>query len=188
MSRLSFFREKEELQRQCALQAPSLYLLVLCYWWVGRFNTLNAIPKETELTPHFRSTDSSGWKKIPRPIPLASKVQLAASGHRTVPGKKHNCLLCLSLLSPPGHTGADHLPAIISRQELTCFRFITHGVLHCRALQTDLGTAPKHQERKVRSGQESIIHAGSTSKQTPKAAALGEDRPQIQILEWLHPV
>lgn len=72
----------------------------LHYWWVGRFNTLNAIPRETELTPHFHSTNSSGWKKIPRHSPLASKLQLAASGHRTVLGKKHNCLLCLSVPPP----------------------------------------------------------------------------------------
>lgn len=144
----------------------------LHYWWVGRFNTLNAIPRETELTPHFHSTNSSGWKKIPRPIPLASKLQLAASGHRTVLGKKHNCLFCLSVPppSPRAHRNRSSPVPSPDRSWLVPGSLCT-GVLHCRALQIDLGTAPKHQERKVKSGQESIIHAGSTSKQTPKAAA-----------------
>lgn len=125
----------------------------LHYWWVGRFDTLNAIPRETELTPHFHSTNSSGWKKIPRPIPLASKLQLAASGHRTVLGKKHNCLLCLSV-PPPRHTAADHLRAI-SWQELTCSRFIT---CHSSALQSSAdrfghSTQTSRKKSHIRSGE-----------------------------------
>lgn len=44
----------------------------------------------------------------------------------------------------------------------------TPGALCCTALQSDLGTVPKHQERKVSSGQESIICARSLSRQTPR--------------------
>lgn len=119
----------------CSAGSVSLFACssaALRYWWVERFYTLNAIPRETELTSHFHCINSSGWKKIPHPILLASRSQLADSGHRTVLGKKHNCLLCLSLLlsshpvlHPPWHIWADQLTTI-SWQELTCFRFIRH--------------------------------------------------------------
>lgn len=123
---------------------------------MGRFNTLNAIPKETELTPHFRSTDSSGWKKIPRPIPLASKVQLAASGHRTVPGKKHNCLLCLSVppLSPRAHgsrsSPCHHLP---TGADLFQVHYAWSSALQSSADRFGHSTQTPRKKSQIRSGE-----------------------------------
>lgn len=128
----------------------------LRYWWVGHFNTLNAIPRETELTPHFHSTNSSGWKKIPRPTPLASKLQLAASGHRTVLGKKHNCLLCLSVPppSPRAHRSWSSPCHLLTGADL-CFRFITHrsSALQSSADRFGHSTQTSRKKCQIRSGE-----------------------------------
>lgn len=116
MLRFSSFKEKE-LQTRCALQALSLYLLALQQLFVmdgwDFFYTLNTNPRETDLTSHFHCINSSGWKKIPHPILLASKLQLADSGHTTVLGKKHNCLPRLSVpplvLSPSPPSPTAHM-------------------------------------------------------------------------------
>lgn len=147
----------------------------LCYWWVGRFNTLNAIPRATELKNSSFSQHGFIWLGRKYPALFLWPANCSWQPQDTGQSWGRNTTVypvCVSLLPPPGHTGADNSCAIISWQELTCFGFITYQFCTAELCRQIWAQHPNNQERKVSSGQESIIHAGSISKQTPKAAAL----------------
>lgn len=134
-----------------------------------------------KLAFHLRCINSSGWKRIPRPLLLAPKSQLAGSGRTTILGKKHDCLLCPSLLSPsppsPWHIQSHHLlpPRVgLSRPRSSAGSF-------------GLGTQASRRKSQTRSG-EHHPRWEPVQANTQRAAALGADRPQTQILGQLHPV
>lgn len=183
MPRFSSFKEKE-LQTRSALQALSLYLLVLQQLFVvdgwDFFYTLNTIPRETKLTSHFHCIYSSGWKKIPHPILLASKLQLADSGRTTVLGKKHNCLLrpsvCLS--SCPLTLSISHgtYELIIFRPSLDRSRLVSGSsgtrALHCRVLQTVWAQYPSIKKGKSNQVRRASSMPGALPSKHPESGCV----------------